>query len=665
MNVQRDVGENGDPDGRANPQFRKARRMKIQSVVLENFRRYKDRIEIPVSELTAFIGKNDVGKSSILDALDIFFEESKPEPADACTTGDAKDVRIGVVFRDLPTELTLDRGARSTLAAEHLLNEAGNLEIHKVYNLVPQKPSAPEVFAVAVHPSGDAAELLQKTNAELKEMLKDKGLEANCNQNENPSMRQAIYQDVGDLALVQQEVPLNKENGKAVWTALEKYLPVFALFKSDRPSSDQDPEVQNPMKVAIRKALAEIQEQLDDITRMIEKHAQETANRTLEQLQAAYPDLARSLTPKFRKPSWANIFKLDLESDDGIALNKRGSGVRRLVLLSFFQAEAAQLRKERLADGEEGIGVIYAIEEPETSQHPDNQERIMDALQELAAAGDQVLITTHVPGLAGLLPVESLRYVDIDPDTENVRVRAGTPEVFAEIAEALGVLPDAIDKPGARVAVLMEGKTDIDALVSFEQVLSNAGEIEPLDHSKIFWAMGGGQSLKDWVERRYLDNLNISQICIFDSDRTSVNLPAMREKQDRCDEINARAGCVAFMTQKREIENYVHVDAIGRLTGGRVTLAAVADIDYVDVPDTFANELSAAIAAGGWVFQPDDHDGKAIPPRKRNSKKIITAYIMRHMTVDEIKARSSYVDGTTGEARYEVLDWLGEIAQHT
>jgi len=90
--------------------------VKIESVVLENFRRYKDRIKIPVSDFTAFIGKNDVGKSSILAALDFFFGGSKPEPADACATGDQKNVRIGIVFRDLPAELTLDRGARSTLA---------------------------------------------------------------------------------------------------------------------------------------------------------------------------------------------------------------------------------------------------------------------------------------------------------------------------------------------------------------------------------------------------------------------------------------------------------------------------------------------------------------------------------------------------------------------
>ena len=46
--------------------------MKLDSVVLKNFRGYRDEIRIDIGSLTAFIGKNDVGKSSVLDALEIF-----------------------------------------------------------------------------------------------------------------------------------------------------------------------------------------------------------------------------------------------------------------------------------------------------------------------------------------------------------------------------------------------------------------------------------------------------------------------------------------------------------------------------------------------------------------------------------------------------------------
>ena len=50
--------------------------MNLVRVRLRNFRCYKDEISIDIGDITAFIGKNDSGKSSILDALSIFFEEN-------------------------------------------------------------------------------------------------------------------------------------------------------------------------------------------------------------------------------------------------------------------------------------------------------------------------------------------------------------------------------------------------------------------------------------------------------------------------------------------------------------------------------------------------------------------------------------------------------------
>lgn len=491
--------------------------MLIKSLILENFRGYTARTVIPFSHLTSSIGKNDAGKSSILEALDIFFEGgiAKIESSDGSINGDRRNVKIGVIFNNLPNELILDSNAPTTLQAEHLLNENGDLEIHKVFNCVNQSPKA-SIFARAVHPSAPEVDnLLQLPRAELRNIVRAQSLQNNCNQAENPSMRQAIYAASGGLNLQLRDVPLNDENAKSVWTSLQTYLPIFALFQADRPSSDQDPEIQNPMKIAIEQALLELAPALEAITAEVQRRAQETANRTLEKLKETYPEIASTLEPKFKKPPWKNIFKLDLEADDGIPLNKRGSGVRRLVLLSFFQAEAEKRRLEALAGNAQERRVVYAVEEPETSQHPDNQIRIISALRSLAEAGDQVIITTHVPALASLIPIESLRFVDRDPGTSEVRVRDGGmgEQVYSEIAETLGVLPDPLPKTGIRVSVLVEGKTDIDAIRSMTQVLVAANEIQPVDENLIFWTIGGGDStLMDWVERRYLDKLNVPQV---------------------------------------------------------------------------------------------------------------------------------------------------------
>lgn len=643
--------------------------MRLKAITLQNFRRYRERTVIRIDRLTAFIGRGDAGKSTILEALDIFFEggSTKIEPADACTTGNTTDVRIGAIFTDLPEALDIDRGARTTLQAEYLLNCDDDLEIFKVYNCSIRRPS-PKVFANALHPSAaDVADLLQKRNPELKTLVRERGVESNCQQNNNPSMRQALYQAAGDLQLVPTEVPLNEADAKNIWEAVKRNLPVCALFRSDRASNDQDPEVQNPMKLAIHSALARLTEDLERITQDVENFAEQTAQRTLDQLRRSYPDLelASVLKPSFRKPEWAKVFKLDLESDDQIPLNKRGSGVRRLILLSFFQAEAARLREERQRDNERRVPVIYAVEEPETSQHPDSQERIIRAFRDVANGGDQVLLTTHVPGLAGLLPLESLRFVDTAPENHHVRVREGSSEVFSEIADTLGVLPDPSNKADARVAVAVEGPTDIDALVSFATVLRSSGDLPDFDETKIFWIIGGGQTLKDWVERRYLDRIQFPQIYLFDSDRTSAQLPPPSiEKERRIAEINRRPNCQAFLSRKRTIENYVHPDAIARQSDGKISLPANADLDYADVTELFRNAFDKAKQTHGnqLNFYPDDHNGQnlGISSKKNNCKKIITAYIMRHMTADEIKHRAKYNQAGNDE----IIEWLTAIQKH-
>ena len=51
--------------------------MKIKTIKLTNFRSYKEEITVDFHDLNVFVGKNDIGKSTILEALDIFFNENK------------------------------------------------------------------------------------------------------------------------------------------------------------------------------------------------------------------------------------------------------------------------------------------------------------------------------------------------------------------------------------------------------------------------------------------------------------------------------------------------------------------------------------------------------------------------------------------------------------
>lgn len=51
--------------------------LKIKSITLKNFRSYSGETTVSFEDLTAFVGRNDIGKSTILEALDIFLMMAK------------------------------------------------------------------------------------------------------------------------------------------------------------------------------------------------------------------------------------------------------------------------------------------------------------------------------------------------------------------------------------------------------------------------------------------------------------------------------------------------------------------------------------------------------------------------------------------------------------
>ncbi|AWI09040.1 AAA family ATPase [Ereboglobus luteus] len=68
--------------------------MKLTRLRLKNFRCYKNEISFDFENLTAFIGRNDAGKSSVLEALDIFLNDDVPDKHDASKSGDGKNLLL-------------------------------------------------------------------------------------------------------------------------------------------------------------------------------------------------------------------------------------------------------------------------------------------------------------------------------------------------------------------------------------------------------------------------------------------------------------------------------------------------------------------------------------------------------------------------------------------
>ena len=557
--------------------------MRLKNVTLKNFRCYADEIDVELGDLTTFVGRNDIGKSSVLEALEIFFNNNvvSIEQGDANVHGGLDKVEITCEFIDFPKSLTLDAGAETTLAEEFLLTNAGTLKVRKIYDCGNKKPSV-EIFVIANHPSAPGFHnLLELKEKDLQAKVKELKLEVALKG--NPGMRKAIWDASDNLQLVETSIPVSKakEDAKRIWDQIDSYLPIFALFQSDRSSKDSDDEVQSPMKAAVAAALAEVQDDIAKIQQRVQEKAEEIAKNTHEALKTIDPGLAGELTPEFTPPTqakWQGLFSVGLTTDSGIPLNKRGSGVRRLVLVSFFKAEA-----ERRLKTSNRRSIIYAIEEPETAQHPNNQRILIESFKSLSSeAGCQVILTTHSPGFASDLPNGSIRFICRDPNTDKLVIQAGA-DVFGAVAQTLGVTPD------SRVKVLLcvEGPTDVSAFKALSKALHVEDNSLPnlaTDDRVAFVVLGGG-TLKHWVDEHYLSALNRKEVHIYDRDVASYGEAVAK--------VNARQdGSWAAQTTKHEIESYLHTDAI---FGAFNVVVEVTDhpVDGKATPKRFAEAYSA------------------------------------------------------------------------
>ena len=528
--------------------------MKLARLSLCNFRGYANVDVVFDENFNVIIGKNDVGKSTILDALEIFFNSEivKIEIEDFNVHASDKTMTIQVSFWPENKGYTIDT-IPTDLKKEFLLDRNGLVTIKKTWDCSKDKLTAASLktYIIANYPKNFDTPLISEKISELKRILQEFKGKINVDEvkkNTSSEIRQAIYDASALENFHEIEIPIDKEDGKKVWDSLKADLPLFFIFQADRENKDTDKQVQDPLKAITRSAISQLDNELEEVKKQIQLKAEEIGQKTLEKLKEMNPEIADVLRPEMSNKPWETLFSFSFTCDDGIAINKRGSGVRRLILLNYFRAEAE--RQNSLQKN-----VIYAIEEPETSQHPDWQMELFKALLDLSInKSTQVLTTTHSPALASLVNTQSIIFICREDDA--VVVQQGDHVDLAVVAKTLGVLPD-ISKThqeiGIKKIVCVEGPTDIDFFY-------NIGKLFNLDlenDERILFVSLGGGTLLHWVNKNYLRKLGKPEIHIYDSD--------VKKYREAVDEVNARGNGWATMTKMLEIENYIHPSLIKKV----------------------------------------------------------------------------------------------------
>ncbi len=554
--------------------------MIIRKLYLENFRGY-EKIEIPFSDnLNVIIGKNDVGKSTILEALEIFFNNEivKIEIEDL-KVGAPLQMVIGIAFQvDENKEYLIDPERRTSLKDEYLLNEEGLLEIKKVWDCSKSLTAKSlSTYIVANYLREFSEEpLITLKMPDLKKICTSKGLDESVpDKRVLSNFRKAIYASIPTTEKQKTFIAIDKEDAKKVYDSISLDFPYFAIFQSDRQNKDSDKEVQDPLKVITKQAILEVEPQLKSIIEEISKRAIEKGNKTIEKLSEMDPEIAQTLNPNVKNKNWDSLFSFSFTGDEGIPMNKRGSGVRRLILLNYFRAEA----EDKVGSSK---SIVYALEEPETSQHPGYQKMLIDSLIKLSKSENrQVIITTHSPEIAKISENENLILIKKD-SSGKPQIVSDEDSKLSNIRETLGIMPYL-----TKLVICVEGEHDINFLKNINRNISEFKSIIDLEEKQISIIPMIGGNLKNWVERHYLKDTNVIEFHLYDSDSNSGRNTEQYRRQ--VDEINNRPNkSCAVLTQKKELENYIPKELYCAHFED-VDCNSILDWDNTDLPDFFAS----------------------------------------------------------------------------
>lgn len=108
--------------------------MKLERIRIKNFRCYNTETVFEIDDLTCIIGKNDIGKSTILEALDAFFNDNI-DTGDLSSNGDNNIIELACFFSDIPENIVLDTSIETSPIEEGILNRNNELEIIRRYSV--------------------------------------------------------------------------------------------------------------------------------------------------------------------------------------------------------------------------------------------------------------------------------------------------------------------------------------------------------------------------------------------------------------------------------------------------------------------------------------------------------------------------------------------------
>ncbi|MCC2589357.1 AAA family ATPase [Chryseobacterium sp. MFBS3-17] len=530
--------------------------MYISNLKITNYRGVKETRSINLARFSSVVGKNDAGKTIVLNAIATFldiksftitqtdfnylikpiefeFQLCSDSISDLLETKVKSKVKKTEGLDEFINDLIFDNSIiykriayniGKSWSEEHILiNDFENSEIQGLYFKSDEEITAiVEKFGIVIPVDGKGRNSKAEKIKFIKEHFKDE-----------PRANFWIPDDM----------------------KISSLFPEVEMFKADY-GLEADTKFKTATVTEIEEYfnLAEARLQIfkDEINTEMKKEAdilkfymQEYASNLLDidiSPNVAWKDAIKSVDVSFQ-------FTGD---DKFIPMTHKGTGYRRLFMVARFRY---------LAQKSKGNNIIYLIEEPETFLHPTAQQDLLNALKELSN-DNQVITTTHSPVFAGATHIEGVVLCTKDTQSNYENTVSGNERDFLfKIIDELGIKPSFNLRDNHESILFVESTND---MKFYDIICRKLLDFNLIGNPKILvLPFGGGTDIDSFLNIDYFDNSGRKLFLLIDSDKQQNKQDEQNHKAQ--DYINRKENAHAYVVFRSCIENYYHPRCIERV----------------------------------------------------------------------------------------------------
>lgn len=358
--------------------------MKLKSIRIKGYKSFKDSLVIPFHNLTVFIGENDSGKTSILNALEILLLNKQLFEGDFHTNSENNTIsdliEIDSVF-DVPETL------------ESLHDYIINYELNLIKRV--SKIHGVKFFAKKNVYVDDRFNRIDKLSVqELKNIAEELGLEKN-------KLKIELKSDITEFIKTNHKEKEIQEC-EIQWKDIVDFLPIYQRYNSSdygNPQSLVGKVLQNIYRSHFYTTKEDGKEVLNNhfvklksnIEKNLNSKIQESLKSKIQQYNANVKDVQGSFNIDFA--NGLDFYQLKIDTGGGLTpINNRGEGAKKRMQLAILEWDK-ELEKEIISQR----GIIKAYDEPDANLHFEAQRKLFYEITKENSNSqlNQAIICTH------------------------------------------------------------------------------------------------------------------------------------------------------------------------------------------------------------------------------------------------------------------------------